>query len=59
MNLFLMRMFLIWIYFQYLTGEKSMIDTRRSIKACAAYYGDDADSMESYLIEGLRKHIIL
>jgi len=36
-----------------------MIDTRRSIKACAAYYGVDADSMESYLIEGEKKAIEL
>ena len=30
-----------------------MIDASRSIKACAAYYGDNADAMESYLIEVL------
>ena len=36
-----------------------MINTRRSIKACAAYYGNDADSMESYLIEGEKKAIEL
>ena len=29
-----------------------MIDASRSIKACAAYYGENADAMESYLIEG-------
>jgi hypothetical protein len=36
-----------------------MIDARRSIKACAAYYGNDAGSMESYLIEGEKKAIEL
>ena len=32
-----------------------MIDASRSIKACAAYYGDNADAMESYLKEGEKK----
>ena len=36
-----------------------MIDVSRSIKACAAYYGDNADSMESYLKEGEKKALEL
>ena len=32
-----------------------MIDASRSIKACAAYYGDSADAMELYLREGEKK----
>ena len=36
-----------------------MIDASRSIKACAAYYGDNADAMESYLIDGERKALEL
>ena len=39
-------------------GDK-MIDASRSIKACAAYYGDYAEAMESYLIEGERKALEL
>ena len=29
-----------------------MIDVSRSIEACAAYYGDEADAMKAYLING-------
>ena len=36
-----------------------MIDASRSIKACAAYYGDNADAMESYLKEGEKKALKL
>ena len=36
-----------------------MIDASRSIKACAAYYGDNADAMESYLKEGEKKALEL
>ena len=34
-----------------------MIDASRSIKACAAYYGDNADAMESYLKDGEKNSI--
>ena len=36
-----------------------MIDASRSIKACAAYYGDNADAMESCLKEGEKKALEL
>ena len=36
-----------------------MIDSSKSIEACAAYYGDDADAMKSYLIEGEKKALNL
>ena len=36
-----------------------MIDASRSIKACAAYYGENADAMESYLKEGEKKALEL
>ena len=29
-----------------------MIDASKSIEACAAYYGDEADAMKEYLING-------
>ena len=29
-----------------------MVDSTRSIKACAAYYGENADEMEAYLLDG-------
>ena len=32
-----------------------MIDITQSIKACAAFYGKDADAMELYLKEGEKK----
>jgi len=32
-----------------------MIDITRSIKACAEYYGENSNAMESYLIEGEKK----
>ena len=36
-----------------------MIDITKSIKACAAYYGKDANAMESYLKEGEKKALDL
>lgn len=36
-----------------------MIDTTKSIKACAAFYGKDANAMESYLKEGEKKALDL
>ena len=36
-----------------------MIDASRSIKACAAYYGENADAMESYLKDGEKKALEL
>jgi ectoine hydroxylase-related dioxygenase (phytanoyl-CoA dioxygenase family) len=36
-----------------------MIDASLSIKACAAFYGDNADAMESYLIDGEKKALEL
>ena len=36
-----------------------MIDSTKSIEACAAYYGDDADAMRNYLIEGEKKALNL
>ena len=36
-----------------------MIDSTKSIEACAAYYGDDADAMKSYLIEGEKRALNL
>ena len=36
-----------------------MIDASRSIKACAGYYGKNADAMESYLLEGEKKALEL
>ena len=34
-------------------------DISRSIEACAAHYGEDADAMRNYLIEGERKAYLL
>ncbi|MBT8114993.1 MAG: phytanoyl-CoA dioxygenase family protein [Arenicella sp.] len=34
-------------------------DTTRSIEACAAYYGEDADAMRNYLIEGQQRALDL
>ncbi len=36
-----------------------MIDSTRSIKACAAYYGENADEMEAYLIDGEKRALEL
>jgi len=36
-----------------------MIDTTKSIKACAAFYGKDANAMESYLKDGEKKALDL
>ena len=36
-----------------------MIDASRSIKACAAFYGDEADAMEAYLKAGEKKALEL
>ena len=36
-----------------------MIDITRSIKACAEYYGENRNAMESYLIEGEKKALEL
>ena len=36
-----------------------MIDTTRSIKACAAYYGEKADEMEAYLLDGEKRALEL
>ncbi|MDA8682119.1 phytanoyl-CoA dioxygenase family protein [Porticoccaceae bacterium] len=36
-----------------------MQDISRSIEACAAYYGDDADAVKQYLIEGQKKALEL
>ena len=36
-----------------------MVDTTQSIKACAAFYGKDADKMELYLKEGEKKALDL
>ena len=36
-----------------------MIDITRSIKACAEYYGENSNAMESYLIEGEKKALEL
>jgi hypothetical protein len=36
-----------------------MIDITQSIKACAAFYGKDADAMELYLKEGEKKSLDL
>ena len=36
-----------------------MIDSTRSIKACAAYYGENADEMEAYLLDGEKRALRL
>ncbi|MEL0244009.1 MAG: phytanoyl-CoA dioxygenase, partial [Gammaproteobacteria bacterium] len=36
-----------------------MIDSRRSIKACAAYYGENAKAVEEYLLEGEKRALAL
>ena len=36
-----------------------MIDVSRSIEACAAYYGDEADAMKAYLINGEKNALAL
>lgn len=36
-----------------------MIDITRSIKACAEYYGENSNAMESYLIKGEKKALEL
>jgi hypothetical protein len=36
-----------------------MIDASKSIEACAAYYGDEADAMKSYLINGEKNALAL
>jgi ectoine hydroxylase-related dioxygenase (phytanoyl-CoA dioxygenase family) len=36
-----------------------MIDSTRSIKACAAYYGENADEMEAYLLDGGKRALEL
>lgn len=36
-----------------------MQDIARSIEACAAYYGDDADAVKQYLIQGQKKALEL
>ena len=36
-----------------------MIDASRSIKACADYYGDNAEAMESYLKNGEKRALEL
>jgi hypothetical protein len=36
-----------------------MIDASKSIEACAAYYGDEADSMKRYLINGEKNALAL
>ena len=34
-------------------------DISRSIEACAAFYGDEADAVRQYLIEGQRRALAL
>ena len=36
-----------------------MIDVSKSIEACAAYYGDEADAMKAYLINGEKNALAL
>ena len=36
-----------------------MIDASKSIEACAAYYGDEADAMKTYLINGEKNALAL
>ena len=36
-----------------------MIDSTRSIKACAAFYGENADEMEAYLLDGEKRALEL
>ena len=36
-----------------------MIDVSKSIEACAAYYGDEADAMKAYLINGQKNALAL
>ena len=36
-----------------------MIDSTRSIKACAAYYGENAEEMEAYLLDGEKRALEL
>ena len=36
-----------------------MIDASKSIEACAAYYGDEADAMKAYLINGQKNALAL
>ena len=36
-----------------------MIDASKSIEACAAYYGDEADAMKAYLINGEKNALAL
>ena len=36
-----------------------MIDVSRSIEACAAYYGDEADAMKAYLVNGEKNALAL
>ena len=36
-----------------------MIDSSRSIEACAAYYGDEADAMKAYLVNGEKNALAL
>ena len=36
-----------------------MIDASKSIEACAAYYGDEADAMKAYLIKGEKNALAL
>ena len=36
-----------------------MIDASRSIEACAAYYGDEADAMKAYLVNGEKNALAL
>jgi len=36
-----------------------MQDITQSIEACAAYYGDNADAVRQYLIEGQKRALAL
>ena len=36
-----------------------MIDASKSIEACAAYYGDEADAMKAYLVNGEKNALAL
>ena len=36
-----------------------MIDSSKSIEACAAYYGNDAEAMKNYLVEGEKRALNL
>ena len=40
-------------------GGTIMQDITQSIEACAAYYGDNADAVRQYLIEGQKRALAL